>query len=45
MTKFIKTFADKIVRNPRDRAGRPLAELAGRRYDAVAYAAALEILG
>ena len=44
MTKYLKTFADKWVRTPRDSAGntRPSE---GRRTDAVAYAAVLEILG
>ena len=44
MTKYLKTIADKLVRLPRASAGttRPSE---GRKHDAVAYAAALEILG
>ena len=45
MKTLIKTIADKIVRIPRDRAERAVPQLAGRNHDAVAYAAALEILG
>ncbi|MEO7601824.1 MAG: hypothetical protein ABIS39_00960 [Sphingomicrobium sp.] len=44
MTKYIKIIADKLVRLPCASTGttRP-AE--GPKYDAVAYAAALEVLG
>lgn len=44
MTKYIKTIADKLVRLPRASAGttRPSE---GPKCDAVAYAAALEVLG
>ena len=45
MKSLIKTVADKIVRNSRERAERAVPQLAGRNHDAVAYAAALEILG
>ena len=44
MKTFIRLIADKFVRNPRQRAVRP-PELAGSNCDAVAYAAALEVLG
>ena len=39
------TKADEIVRLPRDRARRADAKTSRRACDAVAYAAALEILG
>ena len=42
--KFMKQ-PDAIVRKQRDRAGRPMPAAAARARDAVAYAAALEILG
>ncbi len=42
--KFM-TPTDAIVRKLRDRAGRPMPAAAARARDAVAYAAALEILG
>ena len=42
--KYMKP-ADVLVRTPRDRAPRPMAVAAIRARDAVAYAAALEILG
>ena len=44
MTKYIKMIADKLVRTPCASAGteRPTD---GPKHDAVAYAAALEILG
>lgn len=40
-----KRPADGIVRKLRDRASRPMPAAAARARDAVAYAAALEILG
>lgn len=42
--KFM-TSPDAIVRKLRDRAPRPMPAAAARARDAVAYAAALEILG
>ena len=39
------TKADEIVRRPRDRARKADAKTSHRAFDAVAYAAALEILG
>ena len=42
--KFMKP-SDAIVRKLRERASRPMPVAAARARDAVAYAAALEILG
>lgn len=44
MTHYLKTIADKLVRTTRDSAGKTRTGK-GRKTDAVAYAAALEVLG
>ena len=44
MNKFFKT-TDRRVRTPRDPALNPKAKIIGRPFDAIAYAAALEVLG
>ena len=45
MKTFLKAVADMIVRNLHSRANRSRPQLAGRNFDAVAHAAALEVLG